>query len=207
MTYSFRAALLAALVASAPAALNAQQRPSAPASRPTAKQQPAPAAQQPSAAAQQPSAEVQAWFAELQNIDQRLQSVQMKALQDPALDSVRQSLGAQIEAAVVKADPSLASLPEQVSSLQAKFQQAQQAGDQAAIQKLNSEAQALEARFLKAREKALSEPDLAARAQRFQNDLEKKMIALEPEMPKLLARGKELQAKIEQAVASGAPRR
>lgn len=200
MTNSFRAALLAALVASAPAALDAQQRPSAPASRPAAKQQPA-------AAAQQPAADVQAWFAELQSIDQRLQTVQMKALQDPALDSVRQSLGAQIEAAVVKADPSLANLPEQVSTLQAKFQQAQQAGDQAAIQKLNAEAQALEARFMKAREAALSEPNLAARAQRFQNDLEKKMIALEPEMPKLLARGKELQAKIEQAVASGAPRR
>lgn len=195
MTNSFRAALLAALVASAPAALHAQQRPSAPPSRPAA-QKPAPAA------AQQPAADVQAWITELQGIDQRLQGVQMKALQDPALDSVRQSLGAQIEAAVIKADPSLTGLPGQVSALQSKLQQAQQSGDQAAFQQLVSQAQALEARFLKAREKALSEPDLAARAQRFQNDLEKKMVALDPEVPKLISRGKELQAKVEQALAS-----
>jgi predicted nucleic acid-binding Zn-ribbon protein len=199
MTHSFRAALLAALVASAPAALHAQQRPSAPSSRP--------AAQKPAPAAQQPAADVQAWVTELQSIDQQLQGIQMRALQDPALDSARQSVGAQIEAAVIRADASLAGLPAQVSTLQAKLQQAQQAGDQATYQQLVGQAQALEARFLKAREKALADPELAARVQRFQNDLEKKMTALEPGMPKLLARGKELQAKIEQAVASnGGPR-
>jgi chromosome segregation ATPase len=186
MYRSFRTGLLALALVAAPLVLAAQQSP--------ATRQPTPQQQQ----------QLQAWATELQQIGERVMNVQMRVLQDPAISTRHQALGAEIEAAVVKHDASLASLPERVQQLEAQMRDAYEKRDEARFQQLQQQGQQLEARFIRARAAALAEPGLAGRMQAFQTELERRMLQIEPELPKLMERGRELQTRL-QAAMGGQP--
>lgn len=182
----FRSAVFTLALLAAPAALSAQQPAAAPA--------PTPAEQ-----------ETRAWLQELQQIGAKLQALQVQALTDPALKAQHEALGAEIESAVRKADPSLAGLTERVQALDTQIREAQQKGDRDAFQKLVTEGRQLEERFVRARATVLQDPALAAKAKSFGETLEKKMIELDASLPRMLARGQELQGKLETALKAQQP--
>lgn len=188
LKHTLGATLLALAIAAAPA---------------TAQQKTAPAAAAPSASAPrapQPTAEQQAWLTELQQIGQRLQAAQMKALQDSELRAQQEALGAEFKAAMEKQDPGLAGVAQRVETMEAEARKAEQSGDEAKMKQLTQEAQQIQMRFAKAQAEALKNPALAAKAEAFEDKIEKKVIEIEPEAPKLLARGQELQAKLAASV-------
>jgi hypothetical protein len=186
-------AVVALAALSFPVMASAQRR-AAPAPAAPAQQ----AAQaQPAAAAQTgPTAEQQAWLAELQQIGGRLQTAQMKALEDPALRSLQEALGTEIKAAMEKRDPGLTGVAQRVQTMEAEARKAQENGDAAKLQQLTQEAQQIEMRFVKAQNEALQDSALAARAQAFEQRVEKKVLEIEPSAHQLMARGQELQQKL-----------
>lgn len=193
MTRFLRAPLLVAALATAPVALDAQQRPAQ--QRPATAQQPA----QPQLSPQQQQ-QLQAWYTELQQIGARVAAAQAKALEDPALGARHKALGTDIEAAVVRIDPSLSGLPQRVQQLDTQMRDAYEKRDQPRFQQLAAEGQQLEAKFVRARTQALAQPELATRMKAFETDLEKKMVQVEPELPRLVERGRELQGRLQNAM-------
>jgi chromosome segregation ATPase len=186
MSSIFRTPLLVLALLSAPLALGAQQVPAPP--------------------AQQQQQQMQAWFTELQQVGARIQAAQARALADEALSARHRALGAEIEAAVIRLDPSLAQLPQRVQELEAQLRDAYEKRDQARFQQLAQQGQQLEARFAQVRAQALTQGDLANRVRAFEADLEKKMLEAEPELPRLMERGRELQARLEAAAGRAAGR-
>ncbi|MDQ3555896.1 MAG: hypothetical protein M3409_03840 [Gemmatimonadota bacterium] len=152
-----------------------------------------------------PTAEQQAWLNELQQIGGKLQTAQVKALEDPALRSSQEALGTEIKTAMEKKDPGLAGVAQRVQTMEAEARKAQENGDAAKLQQLTQEAQQIEARFVKAQTEALQDSALAAKAQAFEQRLESKVLEIEPNARQLLARGQELQQKLAASMQQARP--
>lgn len=147
--------------------------------------------------------EVQGWLTEIQQLHTRLEALQRKALEDPQISAQQQTLGTTIKAAMEKLDPSLEQTLERMPQLEAQAAEAERGGDQAKLQQLGLEVQQIERRFMTAQQKALEQPDLAARVLDFQEKLQSKMLEVDPEAPKLISRFQELETKL--AAAMRAP--
>jgi hypothetical protein len=190
MFMSKRVWLIALLSMALPTVLVAQQRtPSA-----LQQRQPAPAAQQ--APHQQ---QVQRWMTELQELNTKLEAIQARAIQDPQLQSAQAALGAEIKAAMEKADPQLAMSMQRVEVLEAEATRAQQAGDQAKLQELAREAQGIQLRFMEAQEKVFQQPAIVAKVDAFQARLEARMVEVDPQTPALMKRFQELATALQAA--------
>lgn len=150
-------------------------------------------------------AEVQGWITEIQQLHTRLEALQTKALADPQITAEQQTLGLSIKAAMGKIDPSLEQSLDRMKQLETQAAEAEKGGDQAKLQQLGQEAQQIERRFMTAQQKALEQPDLAARVLEFQEKLHKKMLQVDPEAQKLITRFQELETKL--AAAMRAPGR
>lgn len=174
--------LLAFGLLSLPAGVEAQQRTSATAPTLTAAQR-----------------EMQGWYRELQEIGTRLQAAQVRAMQDPALRSMQESLAKEFKAAMLKADPTLAGLEERARALEAQARRAQQARDEAAMNRLAEQARQIELRLMNAQKEVMQDPAFVRRAQAFEEALQKRMLEVEPQTPALVQRGKELQARLMRA--------
>lgn len=159
-----------------------------------------PAAAKPAAQAG-PTAEQQAWITELNQIGQKLQTAQMKALQDPAISAAQNALGAEFKTAMEKQDPGLAGVAQRVQTMEAEARKAQENSDEAKLKQLTQEAQQIQMRFAKAQAETLkANPALATKAQAFEDRVEKKVIEIQPDAQALLLRGQELQAKLNASV-------
>lgn len=189
---TLRAAAVALALTALPAGLFAQQR------QPQPQRTSAPRAAAPAPGAAQ--REAQAWYAELMQIGQRLQAAQVKAMEDPQLRAGQEQLGRELKAAVVKADPGLAGVDARAQAMEAEARRAQQAGDQETLLRLGQEAQQIQIRVMNAQQRALRDnPALAARANGFEEQLRRRMVQVEPQTMALVARGQELQGRLEQA--------
>lgn len=187
---TIRAAAAALALTALPAGLLAQQR------QPQPQRAAVPRAAAPSAAQR----EAQAWYAELMQIGARLQAAQVKAMEDPQLRAAQEQLGRDIKAAVVKVDPSLAGVDARAQAMEAEARRAQQAGDQAKLAQLTREAQQIQMKVMSAQQRALRENSaLETRARSFEEQLRRRMVQVEPQTMALVARGQELQGKLQQA--------
>jgi len=143
--------------------------------------------------------EAQGWYTELMQIGARLQAAQVKAMEDPQLKAAQEQLGKDFKEAIVKADPSLAGIDARAQAMEAEAQRAQQAGDQAKLARLTQEAQQIQLKVMTAQQRVLQENSaLATRARNFEEQLRRKMVQVEPQTMSLVARGQELQGKLEQ---------
>lgn len=178
-----RAAMLALL---APAALAAQVQ-----NRPmTARVPNAPA---PSASA---PAEARAMYSELQRIAVRLQSAHTRAMEDRQLKSAEEAFMRDIQAAMLRVDGGLEQAATRVRAMQTEAQGAQQRGDRARLVALNQELARIQTRFLNAQKSVLSQPAMAQRARTLEQQLHARMVQVEPETDRLLARATELQNRL-----------
>lgn len=188
---TIRAAAVALAVTMLPAGLFAQRNP-------TPQRTAAPRAAPALTEAQR---EMQGWYAELMQIGARLQTAQVKAMQDPQLRAAQEQLGKDLKAAILKADPALAGVDERARAMEADARRAQQAGDQAKLARLTREAQQIQMRVMSAQQQALKgNPALAQRARAFEERLRREMVEVEPQTMALVERGKELQTKLAQAM-------
>jgi hypothetical protein len=155
------------------------------------------AQQNPGAATARATAEnVQAWFGEIGQIHEQLEEIQVRALQDPELSAAQAELGEQIKQAMEQADPALAQKLARMETMEQEAAAAQQAGNTAKLLELGAEAEGIQRQFLAAQEKALEQPAIAARVTAFQQRLERKMSEVNPDTQKLIARFRELEAKL-----------
>lgn len=185
MSFVSRFLLFAVFSATVPAALAAQE----PASPAPAPQAGAPDQQQ-----------VQNWLSELQQLHLKLERIQARAAEDPQLQSAQAELGNEIKEAMEKVDPQLPAQLERVERLEAEAGQAQQAGDEAKLQQLAQEAEAIQIRFLEARTRVFQQPEIAAKLEAFQTRMERRMAEVDPEAPELIKRFQELEEKLSTAL-------
>ena len=188
-----RASLIVLAAAVVPAGLSAQQ------SRP--------GVQRTSAAPTLTAAqrEMQGWYQELQQIGARLQAAQVTALQDPKLRSAQASLASEFKTLMQKADPGLGAVEARAKAMEEEARRAQASRDQAKLMRLSEEARQIELRVVNAQKKVLQQPAFAAKAQAFENQMQKKMVEVEPQTMALIQRGKVLQSKLQQAMRAQAP--
>ena len=150
--------------------------------------------------------EVQAWFGELDQLQTRLQQIQTQALQDPAINAAQAELGNRIKAAMERLDPTLARNLARMEAMEAEVTTAGQRGDVARVQQLGAEADQIQRQFITVQGRALGQPELASQVTAFQQRLERKMVELDPDAARIIARYRELEQKLT-ADAPGTSRR
>lgn len=194
MIYRFAAAFpLALALLVAPATLRAQE--------PAPAAEPVPA--EDNGVDEAATSQIQAWLAEIQQLNGRLLEVRQEALQDAELSASQEAIGARVRAAMEEADSTLITSMTRLEALQEEAQAAQQQGDGERLEELGAEVRAIEERFAAAQQQALSQPELSADVQAFQERLQAKILEIEPEAPQLIARFQELQQNLSAALGGG----
>lgn len=141
-------------------------------------------------------ANARAWFTELQQIQVRLQAAHNRVMQDPQVRAQQDAFMRDVKVAMQRVDPGLDALASRVEAMQAQAETAQQRGDRAALQRLNADLVAIQQRFLRAQQQVMRQPALSQRAQQLEETLHGRMLRVEPETDRLLARGRELQGRL-----------
>jgi len=153
------------------------------------------------------TANARAWMAELQQIQGRLQAAHNRVMQDAQLRGEQEALFRDVKAALQRADPGLDALARRVESMQAEAADAVQRGDRARVQQLNAELVPIQQRFMRAQQAVMRQPAIAQRSAALEQRLHARMLQMEPETDRLLARGRELQGRLMQAAGGGQPPR
>lgn len=191
-----RASALAVCITLAPLAAAAQVRPMTAEVPETRSLEPRPGA----------SASVINWYGELQSLSGHLQRVHDRALQDPALRQARDRLMVAVQHAMDAADPELPRLAQRVSQIQEEMGQAQRGGDAPRFQALEQERARIQARFMRVRATVLRQPEITRQSREYEEHLRARMIQIEPLTENLLARSRELQRLLQEALGERQPR-
>jgi len=176
-----RAAALAAAL-TVPAALHSQR------ARPVDARATLPAASLESGA--------RAAYGELMQIQARLQAAHNRVMQDPQVRGQQDAFMRDVKAAMLRVDPGLDALATRVEGMRGMAETAQQRGDRAQLQRLNTDLIAIQQRFMRAQQTVMRQPALSQRALQLEQTLHTRMLQVEPETDRLLARGKVLQARL-----------
>ena len=121
-----------------------------------------------------------------EQIAARIQAVQQRALQDPALASANQEVSAAITAALPRVEPNFPTLAARAQSLNADVAAAQAAGDNARLHELAEEARTLQANIAAAQARAKEDPAVKEKLQAFTAQLFVKMVELDPQVKELV---------------------
>ena len=152
--------------------------------------------QQPSRTADANQEQVQRWTEESERIARRLEEIQERTLEDPALRRMNEALGAEVQAAMAKADSGLARELARIPEMESRAREAEERGDRAALRDLTAELREIERRYQAAQAAALGDAELAAKVRFFNSLLQRRMVATDPETSRLLARFQELNARL-----------
>lgn len=133
---------------------------------------------------------------EVSRVEAALAEIESRALRDPELQRMDRALGEELMAAMVKADPGLPAAAGLLPLLQEQYGRAIQAGDAAAGADVNRRIDAIERRYLRAQEAALRDRSLAARADRFNALLRRRMVEADAAADDLFRRYAELRGRM-----------
>ncbi|HEX8242317.1 MAG TPA: hypothetical protein VF541_02430 [Longimicrobium sp.] len=151
------------------------------------------------------------WMGELQQIQARLQAAHNRVLQDAQLRTQQEALMADVKTAMQRVDPGLDAMAARVQSMQTEAAAAMQRGDRVRLQQLNAQLVPIQQRFIRAQQQVMQQPAIRQRAAALEQRLHARMLQVEPETDRLLARGRELQGRLMQAAqrqqAAAGPRR
>lgn len=158
------------------------------------------------AVAQQPGsptlpAEVQEWIVEMQELQQQLEPIHERALQEPELQQGQREVAAALRAAMIEADSSMEAVLERMEELMREARAAQQAGDAERLLALGAEAEEIQPRLARAQAEAMEQPEVAARIAVFQARVHERMRQIEPAVGPLLDRFLELDRRITEALS------
>jgi hypothetical protein len=150
-----------------------------------------------------PMGEMPPELMEAMQIQMKLRAAVEKSLGDPAIAAQRSALMAEVQAAMVAADPTSKTKLERLEALSKQAETLQKANDQAGLQKLMMEGREL-ASGLQALEKtALENAGLRAKAEALDVAVKTKVKTVEPEFEKLEARLTELSKKLQGPMGGG----
>ena len=117
-------------------------------------------------------------------------------MQDGQVRGQQEAFMRDVKVAMLRVDPGLDALAARVEGMQVQAQSAQQHGDRPQLQRLNTDLIAIQQRFLRAQQQVMRQPALSQRAQQLEQTLHTRMLQVEPETDRLLARGKLLQGRL-----------
>jgi hypothetical protein len=129
---------------------------------------------------------------EVQQIQQRIAALQQQAMQDPSVKTAEATFEAELLAAMTAADPAVTQKAARAEAMKQEVEAARQAGDNARLQALATEAQQLQAYFNPLRQRVLQQPDIQQKRQAFLAVVFEKMTQLDPQAPTLVQRLQEL---------------
>ena len=141
-------------------------------------------------------ASARAWYTELQQIQARLQAAHNRVMQDAGVRGQQDAFMRDVKAALLRADPGLEGLTARVEAMQNQALAAQRRGDVAQLRQLNFEMVSIQQRFMRAQQQVMQQPALSQRARQLEQLLHTRMLQVEPETDRLIARGKDLQQRL-----------
>ena len=144
--------------------------------------------------------EARAMMAELHGIATRLQAVHARAMRTGDLAATQTALMRDIKAAMERQDPQLPALATRVQAMEGEARAAQARNDAARVQTLAREFATIRGRFMRAQQAVMQQPAIAARARAFDDRLHRQMVAADPQTDQLLARSRQLQARLQRRV-------
>jgi hypothetical protein len=145
-------------------------------------------------------AEVQEWIAELQQVEAQLQPLQAKALEAEDLKEEQAQVVKALVDQMVAADPENEARIARMEAILAEAATAQEAGDTAKIAALTTEASTLQPQIQAAQAEALAHPNVEPRIAAFQENLNKRIVAIDPDAKALIDRVAELQKRVNAAM-------
>lgn len=148
--------------------------------------------------------EVQTWLAELEGLHSQLEALQNRALEDPELSAAQEELGDEIRGAITAADPSIQQRMDRMGELETEASAASQGGNMQRLQELMTEARDIQDHFFEVQQRVLETPELAAKLNSFQDQLQRKMLQLDPGAQALMDRFRELEGKLTEALGPDA---
>jgi len=148
------------------------------------------------------SADLEQMFMEFQRIHLELEEIQNEALRDSSLRATQEQLGTDIQEAMQSIDPTLPEWMARVSVLEAEAHAAQQADDTTRLEVVVAERDSLTQRFFALQNQVVSGPAMAGRIAGFQVDLQRKMVEIAPHASELIARLRELEMVLREAMDS-----
>lgn len=131
--------------------------------------------------------------AEVARIEAALGEIESRALRDPELRQMNVTLGDELMAAMLRADPGLAAAVGRLPLLDEARSRAIHAGDAAAAADAARRSSAIERRYLRAQAAALRDAALAERVDRFNARLRRRMVETDEAAEALLRRYGQLQ--------------
>jgi hypothetical protein len=146
----------------------------------------------------QPGPEVAAWLAELQQIQSRLDPIEQQALQDPALQIQQQALSAEIIAAMVRSDSSVAAKLDRLQAIIAELHEA--GSDPVRMESLAAEVLLLKPHIDNAQARAMQDPQIDAHLELFRAGLYERMEQIDPEARSLIVRYQALERLLQNAL-------
>lgn len=144
--------------------------------------------------------QLQELVTEARHIQQHLASVQQQALASPEIARQREELSALIEEAISEQDPALENDLASAHDLEPQMAEAEAAGDQERLQELIEEVRALEARVAEAQRVALQDPELSSIVLAFNEQVEERILEIEPHARQMIERLQEIQSTLQAAV-------
>ncbi len=126
---------------------------------------------------------------EMQTIQQELAPIQEAALQDEALAGQLAALQLQVETAMREEDPALMG---RIAEIEAELAAAHESGDDARLQAVSVDAQALQQAIQTMQMSVLERPEIREPIEAFETAHRARMIEMHPEAEALLARADEI---------------
>jgi hypothetical protein len=148
-------------------------------------------------------AEVQQWIQEIQQVQAQLEPLQARALEEEDLKAEQDQVVKALRDQMVAADPENEGRLVRMEAIMAEAAIAQEAGDAEKLAALTTEASSLQPRIQAAQEAALAHPDVQPRIAAFQENLQKRIVAIDPAAQGMLDRVAELQERVSAALNGG----
>jgi len=126
--------------------------------------------------------------AEYQTIQQRLNGLQQRALQDSVLQADYAALESLIEKGMGNADPQLGEHRDRLGAIQQEMGMAQQEGDQEKFRTLLDEGNTIQSGLMKVQQETLEREDVKTAMDAFRERLVDRMKELDPEAAALMDR-------------------
>lgn len=159
----------------------------------------APAVAQGGGQGQGQMSEAQQLRQEIQQVNQQLQKIQQQALQDSTLQAEQLELQELIGSAARQEDPEYQKKEDRLNELQKKMQQAQQNQDTAQMRSLMMEGQKLRRDVRQTQQQVTQRDSIDAAIQEFREQMEQKMVEIDPKAEELLERRDSLVQQFQEA--------
>lgn len=134
---------------------------------------------------------------ELQQVNQRLNGIRQRALQDSAIRSERDRLEALIRERMRGLGDGTAGDVARMGTLQDSLESARQRGDTARARQLTTELRRLQQSLQSAQQEVMQQPEVAARVDSFRTHLIEEMREVDPETRELMQRADSLLSRLQ----------